>query len=155
MSPVMIKYVAHETGGYVSHSNQPFLFPFDSTVIITARVAKRAKVMFSQAFVCPSPGGGGRCYTKCNMGPCHNTSPPHLGLGHSTPPAPPPGTWSLHSPPPGTWSLHSPPHLGLGHSTPPPPQLGLGHSTPPRLHAGGRYTSYWNAFLFQIVCAHI
>ena len=25
---------------------------------ITARVAKRAKVMFSQAFVCPSPGGG-------------------------------------------------------------------------------------------------
>ena len=29
--------------------------------VITARVAKRAKVMFSQAFVCPSLGrGGGR-----------------------------------------------------------------------------------------------
>ena len=85
--------------------------------LITSRVVKRAKVMFSQAFVCPSPGGG-RCYTKCNMGPVfQNIYPPPLRLGHSTPP-PPPGTWSLHPLPPGTWSLH-PPNLGLGHSTPP------------------------------------
>ena len=125
-------------------------------LLITARVAKRAKVMFLQVFVILSPtwGRGGRCYTKCNMGPnatwdqartstppsgpgqniypppppgtrSEHLPPPHLRLGHSTPP--PPHTWDLVTPPPPP-----PPHLRLGHSTPPPPpETWSLHPTPP------------------------
>ena len=126
--------------------------------IITAHVAKRAMVMFSQAIVCPSPGG--RCYTKCNMGPGQNIYPPPRDL--VTPPRPPPETWSLHPPlgtwslnpppPPGTWSLHPTP-LGLGHSTlpptwdlvtAPPPHLRLGHSTPHPLGLGHSTSPTWD-----------
>ena len=98
-------------------------------VLITARVAKRAKVMFLQVFVILSPtGGAGRCYTKCNMGPGQNIYPPSPQdqVRTSTPPAPPnpthPHVRLSHSTPP--------PHSRLGHSTP-PPHLRLGHSTPP------------------------
>ena len=56
-------------------------------VIVTARVAKRAKVMFLQAFVCPTRGGGGKVD---DQGPGHNTSlsPPTPGTRsqHLTPP---------------------------------------------------------------------
>ena len=72
-------------------------------VIFTARVAKRAKVMFLQACVTHSVQRRGEVGNINGQPP-----PPQLGLGHSTPP----------------------PHLGLGHSTP-PPHLGLGHYTPP------------------------
>ena len=57
--------------------------------LVTARVAKRAKVMFSQAFVCPSPRGGGRWHTKCNMGPGQNIYPPPPGPGQNVYPLPP------------------------------------------------------------------
>ena len=33
-------------------------------IFVTARVATRAKVMFSEAFVCPTPGGGGE-FCQC------------------------------------------------------------------------------------------
>ena len=103
---------------------QPFL------EIFTAHLAKRAKVMFSQAFVCPSPGG--REVLQHQM-PLGNTSPSDMdmGPGHNTP-LPPRhghGTWSQHPPPPehghGTWSQHSlPPRHGHGtwSQHPPPPK---------------------------------
>ena len=95
--------------------------------MITARVARRAKVMFSQAFVCPSPGGGGRRHTKCNLGPGHLHLPP---------------------PPPGPGQNVSPRHLGPGQNVYPPPETWSEClPPPPKLHAGGRYASYWNAFL--------
>ena len=60
---------------------------------ITAHVAKRAKVMFSQVFVILSPEGGGRSE---------------------------PGNWSQHlPPPPGTWSQHPPPDYAQAGSTHP------------------------------------
>ena len=128
--------------------------------------------MFSQASVCPSPGGGGdRCHTKCNMGPSQNIYPPpprtrseclpplwdQVRMSTPSPPGtrseclpPPPGPGqNIYPPPPGTRSeCLPPPPLGPGQNVYPlPPHLRLGHSTP-KLHAGGRYASYWNASLF-------
>ena len=226
--------------------------------IITARVAKRAKVMFSQAFVCPSPGGrwptmdqvttpppplwppfppwtrsqhlppspswdqvttppfppGTRSQhlppptrTKSQhhpsprdqfttppsppLGPSHNTSLPPSGTKsqHHPPPRdqvttpPPPGTKSQHHHPPWDQVTTPPSPLGPSHNTSLPPP-GPSHNTSPSpwdqvttppspppqdhvttppsppdqvttpplpvLYAGGRYASYWNAFLFVI-----
>ena len=93
--------------------------------IFTARVAKRAKVMFSQVCVTSTPEGGGGQH----LPPPDNTSP----LGQHLPAPPPPGP---------------------GHNTSPPPQLGSKVTTqqhlPPGLCAGGRYASYWNAFLSYV-----
>ena len=103
------------------------------------------------------------------------TTPPSLpGHGHGTwsqhPPTPGHGhgTWSQHPlpPPPRTWTwdlVTTPPpfpppppdmDMGPGHNTPLPPPPIHGHGTwsqhlpPPGQCAGGRYASYWNAFLF-------
>ena len=72
-------------------------------------------------------GGGGGEWIRDQVTTPSLLSPP-LGPGHNTSLHPSPGTWSQHlPPPPGAWSQHLPP--------------------PPGLCAGGRYTSYWNAFL--------
>ena len=105
------------------------------------RPRSEAKVMFSQAFDCPSPEGGGGG-EEVTMELCHHpllrdlvTSPcpppPNLGLGPPTPPPrdlvttpSPPGTWSPPPAPLPTWDLVTnppPPHLGLGHHHPVPP----------------------------------
>ena len=62
----------------------------------------------------------------------------------TTPPPPPRhehGTWSQHPPPPPPPDMN----MGPGHNTPLPP---------PRdtmiLCTGGRYASYWNAFLSNL-----
>ena len=139
-------------------------------ILVTARVAKRAKVMFSQACVTHSVqlrgggGGGGR--------PGHNTSPPGPGYNTSLPPLGPGYNTSL--PPPD--QVTTPPSQHCDQGTTPPSPLGPGHntsapwergstptprdqgSTPPSLPspglcAGGRYASYWNAFLFQDDCS--
>ena len=95
-------------------------------LVVTARVAKRAKVMFLQACVTHSVqlrGGGGRWHTKCNM-----------GLGQNVYPLPPPGTRSecLPPPPPGTRSDSlPPPPLGPGQNVYPPPWDQVRMSTPP------------------------
>ena len=107
-----------------------------------------------------SGGGGGRWATRSqhlppSSGPGHNTSLPQTRSQH--PPEPghntslPPRTRSQHSPgpdhntslPPWTRSQHLPP------SPPPgPDQVTTPPSAPPhRTCAGGRYASYWNAFL--------
>ena len=90
--------------------------------LITARIAKRAKVMFSQAFVCPTEGG-----QVGNQGPGHNTSLPLLCT--TTPPPPPEPGHNTSLPP---WTTPPPPPpLGPGHNTSPPPPLGPGHNTSP------------------------
>ena len=64
-------------------------------------------------------------------GPGHNTSLPPLGPGHNTSPQ----------------DLVTTPHpLGPGHNTSLPP-------SPPEVCAGGRYASYWNAFLLCEILA--
>ena len=133
--------------------------------------------MFSQACVTHSVqwGGGGRWATPkvyhprpgdqvTNLLPLDNTPPP---LGPRSQHLPPPT--GQHLPPPPL--KHLPPPPGPGHNTslPPPPwdqvttpppssplvtrsqhlPLGPGHNTSPPPCAGGRYTSYWNAFLFR------
>ena len=107
--------------------------------IFTARVAKRAKVMFSQAFVCPSPEGG----EEVTMGLDHHHPPPTWDLvttphpppgNWSPPPCPPPqpGTWSPPPAPPGTRSPPlPPPHLELAHHHHPPPPPGTWSPPPP------------------------
>ena len=65
--------------------------------LITARVVKRAKVMFSRASVCPTPGGVDN--TPLVTG--HNTCPP--------PPPPPPPRQSHSTSRPGHRSQHFPP----------------------------------------------
>ena len=114
-------------------------------LMFTARLAKRAKVMFSQAFVCPSPGGEGGVATP-NASGQHLPPPPSPGHGHGTwsqqpRSLPPPRTWTwdLVTTPPslpprhghGTWSQHPPSlppdmDMGPGHNTPLPPN---GHGT--------------------------
>ena len=105
----------------------------DPPLIITARLAKRAKVMFSEASVCPTPRGW--------------TTPP------STPPGQ--GQRSQHIYPPRQ-PLPPSPLPGSKVTIAPSPQARVkGHNTslPPRLCAAWRYASYWNAFLFLFVCA--
>ena len=80
------------------------------------------------------------------------TSTP-LGTRTSTPPwdqdiyPPPPSGTRTSTPPPRDQDIYPPP----GTRTYTPPPSGTRTSTPPpssRLHAGGRYACYWNAFLF-------
>ena len=85
-----------------------------------------------------------------NTSPSQVTTPPHWP-GHNTSP------WPGHNTSPPLWPGHNAPRPGQvttsppwpGHNTSPP---GPGHNTPSRaLCAGGRYASYWNAFLFSII----
>ena len=114
---------------------------------IAARVAKRAKVMFSQACVTHSVqlggGGGGatntswdrshgqegRCSCPGVCGPVWDEGghPPPPGQDH---PPPPPTPWKERS-----LTSHPLPFPTYGHYG---------------LCAGGRYASCWNAFLFEI-----
>ena len=72
-------------------------------LFITAHVVKRAKVMFSQAFVCPTRGWGRR-WTAPKVN--------HLPPGH--------GQRSQHLPPPRVKGHNTSPHPGLKVTTPPP-----------------------------------
>ena len=64
-------------------------------ILVTARVAKRAKVMFSQASVCPTPGEGegvdnlARPGSKVTTPPPRTTPPPWPGSKVTTPPSSP------------------------------------------------------------------
>ena len=83
---------------------------------------KQAKVMFSQASVCPTQGG--RWATRDQV---------------TTPPSPPPEPGHNTSPPPVTRSQHLPPsprdhiatHPPQDQVTTPPPPPGTGHNTSP------------------------
>ena len=102
----------------------------------------------------PSPLGTGH-NTTLLPGPGHNTSPPPPGPGHNTSP-PPPRTRSQHLPSPRDQltTPPSPPRAQITTPPSPPPGHRSQHhppSPPPRLHAGGRYASYWNAFLFDML----
>ena len=84
----------------------------------------------------PPPGPGQNVYPL----------PP---LGPSTPmvnhlPPPPPGTRSECLPPPPLWD-----QVRMSTPSPPPWDQVRMSTPPPRLHAGGRYASYWNAFLLD------
>ena len=98
-------------------------------LIITARLAKRVKVMFSQAFVCPSPGEGGVA-TPNASGQHLPPSPPRTWTWDlvTTPPSPPPDMEPGHNTP-----LPPDMDMGPGHNTPLPPNMdmGPGHNTPP------------------------
>ena len=143
--------------------------------LFTARVAKRAKVMFSQVCVTHSVqlwGGGRWCppppVYHLPPWPGHNTSP----LGQViTPPSPQPGhntslplpPSQVTTPPSPLGQVITPPSPQPGHNTslpPPPSQVTTppspwpGHNTspPPGHYAqAGRYASYWNAFLFYFI----
>ena len=142
-------------------------FCLTSLSIFTARVAKRAKVMFSQACVthsvqlCKVFGGGGgrrgqqhqRSTTSLpSLGPGHNTSLPP-GPGHNTW-KPPPDQVTTPPSPLARYQVITPPsHPWDQVITPPSP-----HGTrsqhlppPPGLCTGGRYASHWNAFLFSLI----
>ena len=116
------------------------VFPQQHGSFITGRVAKRAKVIFSQVSVCPTRegGGGGQPWTRSQhlppppswdqvttppslpLGPGHNTSLPHIPLGpsHNTSLIP-------------RDQITTPPSLPLapGHNTPSLPPLVPGHNT--------------------------
>ena len=123
-------------------------------IVFTTRVLKRAKVMFSQAFVCPTQGGrwatskvnhpsGTRSQHLPPPGLRSQHHPPSLpsplGPGHNTSLPPPPGTRSQHLPPPwdqvttppspGTRSQHLPPRTRSQHL--PLPRPGHNTSLPP------------------------
>ena len=89
--------------------------------IFTTRVAKRAKVMFSQVFVILSLNGGGNT---------NGQPPPPPGPGQNIYPFPPPRTRSEHLTPPGTRSEHLPPPRTRSEHLPPPPQDQVRTSTP-------------------------
>ena len=99
--------------------------------------------MFSQAFVCPSPGGG-REVLQHQM-PLDNTSPPRHGHGTSSqhPPPPPDMDMGPHHNTPSPLDMD----MGPGHNTPPPPPLdmdmGPGHNTllPPG-HGHGTWSQH-------------
>ena len=118
----------------------------------TTRVAKRAKVMFSQAYVTHSGQRGviGEVGdTKGHTPPPRDqvatspspqdqvTTPPHLNQVTTPPPPPgpdhniPPRTRSQHLPPP--WDqVTTPPPLEPGHNTSLPPQARTQHLPPPQ-----------------------
>ena len=79
----------------------------------------------------PPPGSGLNIYPLPPQDQVWTSTPPGSGLDIY--PLPPPRIRSGHLPPP------------------PPPQDQVWTSTPPprTLHAGGRYASYWNAFLLD------
>ena len=109
--------------------------------------------------------GGGRWATTNGQplpppGPGQNIYPPQDQVRTSIP-SPPPGPgqniYTPSHPPPGPgqniYPLRPPPLPGTrSEHIPPPPRDQVRTSTPfpppPRLHAGGRYASYWNAFLY-------
>ena len=128
--------------------------------------------MFSQAFVCPSRGGG-RWDTKCNMGPGQNVYPlpprDQVRMSTPSPPGPgqnvypfPPGTRSECLPlPPGTRSECLPPSPPGTRSEclPPPPRDQVRMSTPSPhrnymqaggTHPTGMHSCYW-MFCFHVV----
>ena len=136
--------------------------------MITGRNEVLAKVIFSQACVILSTGGGLVRYPPLQAGtPQAGTPPPgrhppspgrHPPLSRQAPPPPgrhPPENWE-QAPPPKIWSRHPPRKLGTG--TPPenweqapPPKIWS--RPPPKIWSRirstlGRYASYWNAFLF-------
>ena len=78
----------------------------------------------------PPPGPGQDIYPPWDQVRTSTSSPPWDQVRTSTPS------------PPRTRSRHLPPPRGPGQDIYPPP--------PPRRHAGGRYASYWNAFLFDV-----
>ena len=151
------------------HNSRPFLFSF-----------YRPRSVASEGYVftgvchsfCSTPGvggwgGGGEVVNT--KGPGYNTPlPPRMRPGYNTPPrmrpgynTSPPGWDQVTTPPPPrTWNLVTtppPPPPGWDQvTTPPPPppptrRMRPGYNTsPPGLCAGGRYASYWNAFLFKI-----
>ena len=100
---------------------------------ITARVAKRAKVMFLQACVTSTPGGGG------GVGGTPNATLDQVRMSTPRPPGtrseclpPPPGPGqNVYPPPPGPGeNVYYPPHTwDLVRTSTPPPR---------KLHAGGR-----------------
>ena len=79
--------------------------------------------MFSQAFVCPSPGGWAT--------PKVNHHPPPPGPGHNTSLPPGPGH-NTSLPPPWTRSQHLSPPLDQVTTPPPPDQVTTPPSPPPR-----------------------
>ena len=131
----MVWVVTHQETKISKSDKSDLLSKFsDFLIIITARVAKRVKVMFSQAFVCPSPGGGGGGGQPWTMSQ-------HL--------PPPPGTRSQHLPPPRDQVTTPPSPRDQVTAPPPPPRDQVTTPPPPPqvLYTGGRYASYWNAFL--------
>ena len=121
-------------------------------MFVTARVAKRVKVMFSQACVTHSVQLGWR-WSEVNhlpnQGQWSTTSLPHQGRRSTTSPSrcrgqPPPNSVRGQPPPPGSEVNHLPPGSDVNHLPPPPGYIWELWSM------GGRYASYWNAFLFQL-----
>ena len=128
-----------------------------SILLFTARVAKRAKVMFLQAChsFCSTPGGGGgggqHQWSTTPPPPdqvrTSTPSPPGV-MGQNIYPSHPPGVMGQNIyplPPPGSGqNIYPPPPPGIRGQNiyPLPPLLGLGHSTPPPRHytqAGGTH----------------
>ena len=110
------------------------------------------KVMFLQASVILSMGGGG-CLPQCMLG--YHTPPPLEQTPQSRhPPEQTPPSEQTHTPP----GADTP----LGADTPPQEQTPLGADTHPRADTpppkagssiwsmSGRYASYWNAILFKV-----
>ena len=109
-------------------------------IFITARVAKRAKVIISQACVTSTPGGGGG-----KVGNTNGQPPPPLGPGQKLlPPPPPPGTRSdiYPSPPPQDQvrNFYPLPPGTRSDIYPPPP--GPGQNIYPLLHPRTRSDIY-------------
>ena len=88
-----------------------------------------------------TPLGPGQNVYPFPPGPGQNIYPPHLRLGQNVYPL----TWDLVR-------MSTPLHLRLGQNVYPPPTWGLVRMSTPllELHAGGWYTSYWNAFLLNV-----
>ena len=157
---LFLKIWIQDTSGYAIVCIQ-FLRFSNYDIIITARVAKRAKVMFSQACVTHSvQQGGGRWATPKVITP----SPP-----------PPPGTRWQHLPPlPGTrWQhlpssprtrwQHLPPSPGTRwqHLPPPPgtrwqylPPLQDHVTTPPPTHPPGTMRRWTVCILLECILVH-
>ena len=116
---------------------------FSLVCFITVR-NEVAKVMFLHAFVCPH--WGGRSLPQCMLGsPGADTpqeqTPPRSRHPQSRHPPQQTPLQSIHP-----HSRHPPHEQTPSRNRHPPP----GADTPPRRdgHCCGRYTSYWNAFLF-------
>ena len=94
-----------------------------------------------------------RTSTPLPPGPGQNIYPPEPGqniyppdqVRTSTPLPPGPGQNIYPLPPEPGQNIYPPDQVRT--STPPGPGQNI-YPLPPRLHAGGRYASYWNAFLF-------
>ena len=125
-----------------------------------------AKVIFSQASVCPQGGGGVSASVHAGIYPPEQTPPPRADPPRAdtppeqTPPGAdtPPGAGPPHPPPesrpPGAAPRADPPRADTPREQTHPP----GADPPPReadfsiRSTSGRYASYWNAFLFGATC---